>query len=153
LTGLSRKTANAAFLAKIELMAQAARPDGVRPDPALIKHMIGQLAGLAAQHPQATGIRILHARLVAWQGDKEAAVRALRDLWAEASDKRAVGAALIDLFAEAKEYDRAIAECGALLGAAGLAKDQIVTLKTRMAGLLAEAGRITEARKLLDELI
>jgi tetratricopeptide (TPR) repeat protein len=153
LTGLSQRTANAVFLTKIELMAQAARPDGARPDPALIKHMIVQLAGLAAQHPQATAIRILHAKLVAWQGDKEAAVKALRDLQSEASDKRAVGVALIDLFAESKQYDQAVAQCAALLNAGGLAKDQTLALNTRLAGLLCEAGRIAEGRKLLDELI
>lgn len=151
--GLSQALANSALFSRLELMAETARPGGVKPDPAIIKHMTREVADLARRHPQAVPIRILHAKLTAWQGDLDGAVKALRDLPVGAGDRLAVGTAIIDLLWGAGRHDEAVAECKALANTAQLTQDQACSLKTRLAVLQADAGRTAEARQVLDELI
>ncbi len=79
--------------------------------------------------------------------------KALRGLQAETADRLAVSTELIDLLAQAKEYDEAIAEANHLLDRGELEKNQVVSLSVRLAELHAEAGRVAEAKKLLEATI
>ncbi|NLE60789.1 MAG: tetratricopeptide repeat protein [Planctomycetes bacterium] len=153
LSGVTTGVANVAYLTRLELMAEAARPGGIKPDPRLIDEMTRQVEQLSVSHPKAVSLQVLHARLISWQGKRDEAVAMLRDMQSKSDDKLSVGRVLIDLFAEAKEYEKAIAEAAHLLSAGGLEKNQAFSLSVRLAELHAQAGQVAEAKKLLEETI
>lgn len=141
-----------AELALIEIQAFMAKPDGSQADPAVLARLYKQTQDLKARHPADVRLRVLLARLAAWQDRLSEAREILEVTSKEIEDSQLpIHVALADIYTDVSQYDQAIAECTKALTFSDKAQTEM--LKMRLAKLHVLSGDVRHAKELMDEIV
>lgn len=145
---------NRAVLASMEMQAYVARPDGLRPNPAVIRRLYERCKEFADRVPDSQHVRVMLARLAAWHGRMEEAEQLLSPpsiATRPAGNDLFLSRALIQIYAEEKEFDKAIQTCVVLLDSAS--DDAKPRLYAELANLYLESGDLTSAEPVIESLV
>ncbi len=140
-----------AVLVSIETQGYAARPKGVKPDPAMIQRLHERVKQLVAAIPDNPGLQILFGRFTAWAGRQQEAEQLLESIAQKPASRVSALLALVEIEEEAGLFDQAITHCKSAIESSN--KDQVAEVKVRLIELHLAKGDAATSEKLAEELV
>lgn len=141
--------ANQAMLARMEIEAQVARRSGPA-GLATLQRFQTEAEALIQRAPDYLPLRLLHARLLGWQGRVDEALARLKEVERNDTTRQMVALTEMEVLADAGRYEQAIALCQSAVEAAS--DEQRPALYARLVALLGASGDQTTTEDQLRNL-